>query len=93
MVKRSHLPSRNEKEQSLKDWGITVYPFVLSYWRKENLWCAWYFDFGFSACSYLGDTPQEAIEGVQNLLESVLSYYKKEGLKLPLPSVHPAEEL
>lgn len=83
----------------MKTYEVTVkarmlagrdYPIVLQ--RTEDGWLAYLPDFGHSVCSFVGDTADEALEGLRNLTPDVVQVYLDEGIGVPKPSPDPMKD-
>jgi predicted RNase H-like HicB family nuclease len=65
--------------------------FITLYWIKEKdgggFWLAYHPDFGHSACSATGDTPDEAIAFLGLVRQDVIKHYWRMKKTIPEPSV------
>jgi predicted RNase H-like HicB family nuclease len=60
----------------------TYYPRVI-YRLEDGTYLAYCVDFGESTCSACGDTPLEAMEILDKVLQDVIEYFTSKGSKLP----------
>ena len=58
---------------------------------EEGYYIAFLPDFGFSACGAAGDTPEEALNNLNEVKKFVIETYLEDGDQLPSPSPNPTE--
>ncbi len=68
--------------------SVWNYPIMIGtkYDGKRDYYLAWCPDFGLSACSATGDTPEEALKLLQVVFADVHRYYVNTGRKIPSPN-------
>jgi predicted RNase H-like HicB family nuclease len=66
-----------EKALNLK-YRIAVYPV-------KNYWIAAFPKLGISVCSAVGESPSEAVRGLQNMKKVIFSYLVEGNFEFPAP--------
>ena len=77
---------QSKKELVTDKYSIIIYPI-------EDYYFAYHPEFGWSACSATGDTPEEAAETLPQVREAVIAHYILRGKEIPKPNPVPKELL
>lgn len=62
---------------------IKRYPVVMHTITDGNCWFIYLPDFGRTACSATGDTPEEALETIKIVAQKIVRHYRDTGRELP----------
>jgi predicted HicB family RNase H-like nuclease len=75
------------REKALKELMDRKYSIEISHIKEEDdsYFMAFFTELGWSTCSAVGDTPQEALEELDKVKREVFTYFLEKGKPLPKP--------
>ena len=69
-----------------QEYSIIIH-HVVGESEDEEYYFAYLPDFGHSACSACGNTPEEAIELLELVERDMIAYYNETGKEVPKPTI------
>src|SRR5262245_40770497 len=84
--------TRKLEEALRKRYPVEIH-FIPAEEDSTEYYMAFHRDFGVSACSAVGETPEEALSSLNEVRAQVIRHYLATGKPLPEPSAAPVEPM